>query len=658
MVIENYAGAFRALANKHGLRLSIEAYDGAPCDDMRYASQADEPMAEFWSWEKYACTYSCTEMASAAHVYGKKIVGAEAFTANASERWLAHPAYIKDLGDWAFCEGINRFLFHRYAAQPWTNRAPGMSMGPWGLHYERTQTWWEQSRAWHDYLARCQYLLRQGLFVADIAYLQPEGAPRRFTSPADAEIAPHIRGGYNFDGCNSEAVIERMSVRNGRIVLPDGMSYRVLVLPDSETMTPRLLRKIKALADAGATIIGGTKPPQKSPSLADLGTGDTEVRTVAADLWSHGGIITGKTVRQVLEEHGVKPDFTATINLRYIHRTIGHTEVYFVANPEPNQVEAVASFRISGKQPELWQPDSGRIGAALVFQEEDGVTTVPLQFEASGSIFVVFRKPSRGADPIVSVSHDGLALAADPNTGTNANAANRQNGSTASGSFAFDFVQGEIWQNGSYLFKSAAGHDRQLTVSLPAPQEILGPWEVSFDPKWGGPAKVTFEKLEDWSKRPEEGIKYYSGTATYRKMFIFQPTAGGQRFYLDLGKVAIMAEVKLNGKDLGILWKPPFRCDVTDALKPGENTLELNIVNLWINRLIGDEQLPEDSERRPGGYLKSQSWPQWVLDGKPSPAGRFTFTSCRLWNKKSPLVQSGLIGPVKLYATKKIGTEP
>ena len=191
MLIENYAGHFRTLANRHGLRLSIEAYDGVPCDEMTYAGQADEPMSEFWSWAKFGAAYSCTEMASAAHVYGKPILGAEAFTATDAEKWLGHPAYIKDLGDWAFCEGINRFVFHRYAMQPWTNpnRSPGMSMGPWGLHYERTQTWWEQSKAWHEYLARCQYLLQQGLFVADVCYLQPEGRPAAVRAAADGDDA-------------------------------------------------------------------------------------------------------------------------------------------------------------------------------------------------------------------------------------------------------------------------------------------------------------------------------------------------------------------------------------------------------------------------------------------------------------------------------------
>ena len=627
LIVENYAGEFRRLANQDGLRLSIEAYDGAPVSEMTYAGQADEPMAEFWSWWKFGSAYSCTEMASAAHTYGRTIIGAEAFTATDKEKWLGHPGNIKDLGDWAFCEGINRFVFHRYAAQPWTNVAPGMAMGPWGLHYERTQTWWEQSKAWHEYLARCQYLLRQGLFVADALYLQAEGAPRRFNVPAGAEIAPHIRSGYNYDGCTPEVVLTRLSVKAGRLVLPDGMSYRVLVLPSAETMTPRLLRKIKELVEAGATVIGGAKPPEKSSSLADMGAGDAEVKQLAASLWPN--IITGKTVAQVLGERGVKPDFSSTPPLRYIHRSTGDAEIYFVANPNPNkEVVTTASFRVSGKQPEFWWPDSGHTSIAIAFEEKEGVTQVPLQLEPSGSVFVVFRKPSAGADPIVSATRNGEA-----ELGNN-------------------LAHGEIRQSGDYVFVTMTGQRQPLSVSLPAPQTIVGPWEVAFDPKWGGPMKVTFEQLEDWAKRPEAGIRYYSGRAAYRKTFDYQPVGAATKTWLDLGQVAVMAEVKLNGKDLGILWKPPYRVEVSDALKAGENQLEVNVVNLWINRQIGDEQLPEEPERKANGTLKT--WPEWLQAGQPNPTGRFTFSSWKLWKKNDPLVESGLIGPVTIQSTVSI----
>jgi len=816
LVSKNYAGHMCELANRNGLRLTIEAYgSSAPTENMTYAAQADEPMGEFWAWTAWGkydeainpASDSCREMSSAAHVYGKRILGAEAFTSIWSEKWLAHPANIKNLGDWAFCEGINRFVFHRYAQQPWTNpdRAPGMSFGPWGLHYERTQTWWEQSKAWHEYLARCQYLLQQGLFVADLCLLTPERQTQNFAGlQTNSPLKPgEDRSGYNFDLCPAEAVITRMTVKDGRLVMPDGMSYRMLVLPKVQAMTPQLLRKIRDLVQAGATVLG--MPPVKSPSLQDYPKCDAEVESLARELWGDGeapaelttrnvgkgrviwgrelqkepdpvypahvrlgsakwiwfnegspaiaappgkryfrrvvtvdagnpvescwlqmaadntfecwvngslvgstpagqnfnlavpmnlaprlkpganlitvcventppdsspagllgtlaivyrdgrrqdvftdnawqsaktvsgnwttdpapasgwsaalelgpmgmapwgevaqGEVPGTTTREIIDlqiasgvlaKLGVSPDFKAEPQLRYIHKDLGDTEVYFVANPKPHDVEALCSFRVSGKQPELWQPDTGRMELAAAFDEKNGVTSLPLRFEPNGSVFVVFRGKAKSEKRKTEMKN---------------------------------------WPE----FKTA--------------QEIAGPWEVSFDPKWGGPTKpVTFDKLEDWSKRAEEGIRYYSGTATYRKTFELDDSAlrtPHSALFLDLGKVAVIAEVKLNGKDLGILWKPPFRVDISGAVKSGENSLEVKVVNLWINRMIGDEQLPEDSNRKKGQFGESilAEWPQWLNEGKPSPTGRFTFTSHRLWKKTDALVESGLIGPVTL----------
>ena len=224
-------------------------------------------------------------MASAAHIYGKPILGAEAFTATDKEKWLGHPGGIKALGDWAFCEGINRFVFHRYALQPWRDVKPGMSMGPWGLHYERTTTWWEQSTAWHEYLSRCQFLLQQGQFVADVCYLAPEASPYRFRAPPTPGSPSH-RPAYNFDGCTPEVLLTRMKVKDGRLVLPSGMSYRVLVLPEVETMTPKLLRKVSELVKAGATVVGPA--PVRSPSLSNYPQCDDEVQKLTRELWSGG----------------------------------------------------------------------------------------------------------------------------------------------------------------------------------------------------------------------------------------------------------------------------------------------------------------------------------------------------------------------------------
>jgi hypothetical protein len=716
LLLENYAGHMAALARKNGLRLSIEAY-GGPCDDITYGGRADEPMGEFWIGG--GALETLKQMASSAHIYGRPILGAESFTANNHERWQQHPASIKALGDRAFCEGVNRFVFHRYAMQPWLDYRPGMSMGPWGLHYERTSTWWELAGPWHEYLARCQYLLRQGTFVADICYLEPEASPQ--------EYRWHERNGYDYDDCTPEVLLTRMSVRDGRLVLPDGMSYRVLVLPDTTRMTPALLRKVEELAAAGATIIGSTKPT-KAPGLSDFPRCDEEVARLAEELWGQGKVVTGKTAEQVLAGMGVGPDFSAAPNVRWIHRKAGGTEIYFVASSSPQPREVMCTFRVAGLRPEFWRPETGETEPVAVYEERGGGTTrIPISFEPSGSVFVVFREAAAAGtfDPVVGVTLDGrmiepvpepkgtvriekaiygvpgdakrlrdvraklqaivdggetsftvsrLAAGDDPaygvvktleaeyTAGGKLFAVSGQDPDTLSfpvapGSESVAEVRYgengrlvvEAWKAGRYELRTALGRSLQAEVPiLPPPQEITGRWELRFPPNWGAPERVTLDKLVSWSEHSDPGVKFFSGTATYTKTFTVPREIVGKdrRAYLDLGKVQVMATVKLNGKDLGILWKPPYRVDVTGALRAGENTLEIGVTNLWINRMIGDEMLPEDSDRNPDGTLKA--WPQWVQEGKPSPTGRFTFTSWRLWKKGEAPVESGLVGPVTL----------
>ncbi|MCP5523768.1 MAG: hypothetical protein H7A46_19700 [Verrucomicrobiales bacterium] len=736
LVIENYAGHFHRLANASGMRFTCEAY-GGPCDSIPYGGRADEPMGEFWTPGGGAME-TCRGMASAGHVYGKRIIGAEAFTSGDQERWREHPALLKALGDRAFCEGINRFVFHRYALQPWTDYRPGMTMGPWGQHYERTQTWWEQSRPWHEYLARCQFLLRQGLFVADICHLQAEAPPQG--------LGHYRRAGYDWDECTDDAVLTRMSVRNGRIVLPDGMSYRLIALSDSRTMTPVLLRKLKGLVDAGATIVGPR--PLKSPSLSDYPECDEEVQRLGGELWGdcdgqqvksrrfgQGRVVWGLAPETVLQQDQVPADFVCGRPWRFIHRKDGGTDIYFVANGTAFEATTACAFRVTGKVPELWWPETGRIERAGVYEAADGVTRVALTLGPSGSVFVVFRKPAATDDPIVSVGREGKALLSttpepiptitvqkarygvlddpartrdvreklqrvldggefsiqvarmaagdDPAFGIvktlevdyTVDGTSLQLSGTDPQTVDFREAaqppsmpvqiradaEGRRWleaeEPGDYEIRAASGRLRRVPVdSVPSPITLSGPWEVHFDPRWGGPDEVTFNRLVDWSKRPEDGIRHYSGTVDYRTTFNLEesavPNPDSGTVELDLGKVAVMAEVRVNNRDLGILWKPPFRVDVTTALKPGENTLEVRVVNLWINRMIGDELLPEDSDRNPNGTLKS--WPGWVEEGKPSPTGRLTFTSWRLWKKDDPLAESGLLGPAQLQVRKRI----
>ena len=284
-------------------------------------------------------------------------------------------------------------------------------MGPWGQHYERTETWWEQTPEWHRYLARCQFLLRQGLFVADICYLQPE-------RPAARPFEAHPRRGYDYDECVAEVVLNRMSVKDGRITLPDGMSYRLLVLPQTGRMTPPLLRKIKELAQAGATIAG--PPPQASPSLSGFPECDLEVRALARQIWGESDVNqpaerrlgSGRVFRQrepekILGDLGVAPDFTSGEPLRYNHRHADGTDIYFVANGAPRRVITTGTFRVAGKVPELWWPDTGKLEQAAVFQESNGRTGVGLTLDPHGSVFLIFRKPLAGAVAVTTLLHDG-----------------------------------------------------------------------------------------------------------------------------------------------------------------------------------------------------------------------------------------------------------
>jgi len=603
LVIENHAQHLKTLARRHGFGLSIEPYDMNPCSDLSLGAVADVPMCEFWAQGYgFNTAFSCIEAVSIAHTIGRPVVAAESFTSDDKEAWRLHPGAMKPQADWALCMGINRLVFHRYAHQPWLDRSPGMTMGPYGVHYERTQTWWPMAGAWHEYLARCQAVLRRGRPVADICYLAPEGAPHVFRPPASALAGAGPipdRKGYNFDGCAPETLLAGATVKRRQLVLPSGATYRVLVLPEMETMTPALLRKVRDLVKAGATVIGPR--PLKSPSLSDYPRCDQEVQRLAAELWGPGSpagdhaaerkvgrgrVVVGKTagprqypelygsydsVAEVLARIGVPPDFESDVNLRYTHRRESDTDIYFVANPAEERVAAQCSFRMAGRQPEIWDPVTGAMHAVRQFKVKDRRTRMSLLLEPGGSMFVVFGK--KAGTPVKS------------------------------------------------------GRSGEST---PVKTEIQGPWEVRFQPGRGAAEKIIMERLTDWSEHPDPAVKYFSGQATYRTTFSLdsRPEAGNSKLMLDLGHVFVCAQVKLNGKDLGVLWRQPFQVEVTHAVRPGENTLEITVANLWPNRLIGDQALP--------------------------PGERIAWTTWNPFTKDSPLLKSGLLGPVH-YETVAAG---
>ena len=725
LVVQNYAGNMEKLAKRHGIRLSIEAYGNCVFDDMMYAGRADEPMAEFWAWPNHGAANTVYEMASAAHVYGKRILGAESFTSDNNEKWLSYPATIKSLGDWAFCRGVNRFVVHRYAMQPWRNRKPGMSMGPWGLHYERTQTWWKLSKPWHEYLARCQYLLQQGLPVVDLLYLAPEGAPSSFNPPSDGS-----HSGYKADACPADALYTRVRVVNGRLTLPDGMSYRALVLPSVETMSPKLLMRINELAKDGAMIIAGT-PPMKSVGLYEYPQCDKEVQELARKIWTSGELITNKNPEQALFARGTPPDFQSNRFLDFTHRKIGDADVYFVANSSPNSVNALCEFRATNKVPELWFPDTGIMEKVVSFSDSHSRTSLTLRLGPSDSVFVVFRSSAKREDAVVRIQRNGkdilteranntpfdigraiwgpagdishtkdvtdqvrrmlqsgrnffqvadLAAEGDPapNIVKTLRVQYKVQGKTLHVSatdpevISFELpsdvapplilkllpdhkLLAEPNKPGIYEVVTESGRQAKFRAPAIPPRKVIhGPWELRFPMGWGAPGSLVIKRLISWTESSDSGVRFFSGTAVYRKTLVIPADMLGhnRHLYLNLGNVEVMAQVQLNGRYLGILWKPPFKVDITDAVKPGKNALVIKVTNLWPNRMIGDQNLPEDSSRNPNGTLRE--WPAWLNAGKPSPTGRFTFTTWRLWHKNDPLLSSGLLGPVVLQSFPQI----
>jgi hypothetical protein len=453
--------------------------------------------------------------------------------------------------------------------------------------------------------------------VADILYLTPEGAPHIFLPPDDALLGTALlreKKNHGFDAVSADILLARARVADGRIVFPEASSYRVLVLPLWETMTPKLLAKIEQLVRDGATVIG--VPPRKSPSLADHPRGDEQVRALAERLWGAGGVPAAATIRRygrgrivwggeltpvaggamypgyestaaLLRQENVAPVFDSTGSLRHHQRRTEALDLFFVANREANSVEAICTFRTDGGAPEWWDPITGARRPLPEFQVRGDTVTVPLRLGAFGSGFVVFdRKASRpGATRV------GVNFAAE----------------------------------------------RALAT-------LEGPYAVTFDPAWGGPKEpVAFAALAPWNRHADEGIRYYSGAAVYRKTFDFAATATRRApLFLDLGAVHKLARVNLNGEDLGIVWTAPFRVEVSGRLRPTGNVLEVTVVNTWVNRLIGDQQ-PANKD------VRQLQWESGLLLGKPQPAGRFTFTTAKNdYQANSPLQESGLLGPVRL----------
>ena len=627
--LNNCYGKLSELCHREGLKWHSES--GGPwrrdtalfshADSLSFWGRNDMPQGEFWWPGKPAADRSNARMAAnAAHIYGRPLASIEAFT-HMRLHWSAYPAALKPAADAAFCDGVNRFIWHTFSASPPEFGKPGIVYFA-GTHLNPNVTWFEQAGPFLAYLARCQTLLQRGQFVADVCLYASDRNYATWTRAAKwNEFASlPVPPGYRYDRLSTEVLLARLSVKDGRLCLPDGMQYRVLLVDLEEEEVPaEAVRKIVELARQGATVVLGQRRPQHAPGLADYPSADEHVRRLAAELWGdssgpaerplgQGKVICGVPLDQALLGEGIPPDLEGP--WEFLHRRIGDADVYFVSGHGSSE----CTFRVCGKEPEFWDPKTGQIWGVVHYrQRDDGRTSVPVQLPESGSVFVVFRKPARQPH-VVSVR--------DPAGGLEV--AGRSDGA----------VRLRQWASGCWELQISDGRTMAVVRSLPEPLALDGSWEVRFAPGCGAPESVEFDSLIAWDTHPHPGIRHFSGTATYRKRFQLDAAQAKGLIRLQLGEVKHIARVRVNGKDAGIAWSSPWAVDLTGLAARGANELEIEVTNLWVNRLIGDAGLPPEQRLTRTNVLLEMGERQ-----------RRPYQS---YSAKDPLVTSGLLGPVRL----------
>jgi hypothetical protein len=577
MVAEFHYDLLTSILHNRGMGRYSESHESGRAfigDGMEVKRNADIPMSALWTpaseTSGIAVRYKADirESSSVAHLYGQNLVAAESMTARGNT-WAYSPERLKPTADMELASGLNRFVIHTSVHQPVDDKIPGLGLGPYGQWFTRHETWAEQALPWTTYLARSSYMLQQGKSVADILYLYGEN--NNITALFGNKL-PDIPKGYEYDFVNADALVNLLSVNEGHIVTPGGMSYNMLVLDSSaQYMSLPVIRKIREIVNAGAVVTG--PKPVNTPSLKD---DEKEFRLIAEELWGagtgikttgKGKVFAGQTLAEVLNTLHIQPDFEYTksqdnTEILYVHRKSDNNEIYWVNNRNNRTEDLEATFRVNGKAAEIWDPITGKIKQAS-YRISNGRTIVPLHLEPEDAVFIVFSKNTKALSRTIPVLVEIPLLTAE------------------------------------------------------------GLWEISFQPGRGAPEQITMKDLTAWNENTNPGVRYFSGTATYTSTIHAQAEwfKSDQELWLDLGVVKNLAEVIINGQSLGIVWKTPFRVKATKVLKVGENTLSVKVTNLWVNRLIGDQQ--------PGSL-------------------KYTYTTQPFYKVDSPLLPSGLLGPVRI----------
>ena len=617
----------KKICNDNNLKLQWEPYSG-PFDMVEGAGLPDLPMGEFWTGGKGGINGAIPAAARAA---GKTVVGAESFTSLPNNsKFTEDPEFLKLSADGTFSSGVNRLVLHHWVHQPFDDKyQPGMGMGWWGTHFSRHQTWAEPGKAFFSYLGRSQVLLQFGEQVADYLCVDKQD-------------------GFSDLMATNDFLVRDIKVENHQVVLPSGRKYAFIVFPKGDTILPAVAEKIKELVVAGAYVV--SPQPKASPSLQDFPSADMKIKSIGVDVWnnktenSYGKGWVTNSLKNAIEKCKLMPDFIIekadnSKEIKYVHRQKGNTHVYFVANTDSKPQQVYLSFRVNKLQPEIWQAENGSQSVASVWKEEGERTFVQMFLKGRQSAFVVFRKQANKTTHATFVATNGLD--------TDFSLTNKENKPSI-----------VAYKESSTKVTMSDGKEMVLDFKPMTAKEITGSWHVAFEPKMNDKFELDISELIDFSKHQNKEVNYFAGTAHYTKQIQLtaEELAKGKRIMLDLGTVNDIVQLSINNNNIGVLWYPPYKTEITDALKVGINTIDIAVTNNWANRLIGDEQEAADLEFGKERMFKNEivgrplkAYPDWFIKNQARPSkGRKAFTNWYYYKKDSQLQPAGLVGPVRL----------
>jgi hypothetical protein len=657
LVSENHYRKAREICHANGLQYSAEAagpgypIHNCPFESLYSSGQLDFPRGEFWyRFENYEYINVLKGVASASHIYNQKYVDAEAFTS--LYMWQDGPGDLKTTADNAFCEGLNRLYYHTFAHQPKKAGIPGYYY-PFGQSFSVHNTWWEKSKPFNDYMARCSFMLQQGNFVGDLLFYYGDSAPNFVRSRKwHKNIIPQ---GYDFDYVNSDIIINKLAVTGNALTLPHSQQYRILVLPEMEGANLQVMKKIEQLIKDGAIIIGPKpttslglsnwkKNEQEIKKIADKVWGKCDGKTIFENTYGKGKVIWGRKLETILNDLKIEKDFhvLASIpadSIQYIHRQTNSEDIYFITSTADVEASVEANFRISGMKPEIWKPENGEIVRNIIYHDNGKSTKVLVNMEKYGSCFVVFRK-EKVEEHISEITRDGQTIFPMGSKPAYIPLTALYNDK----SYLLVFTQNE-----NFELKWSNGKSKKVEVKQNAETSINNDWKIFFPKNQFAPDSIELDFLKSYTEIGIDGVNLYSGTATYCKQIEINNNINLLKtsVLLDLGTVECVAEVFVNNQKMGILWKEPYIIDIGKALKPGQNKIKIEVVNQWNNGLIADAKRSKEKRLYKSNITRLPL--AWAYPMETLPVKEYSEVWLALkYKEKDGILPAGILGPAKL----------